>query len=157
MTTSRPAVRDLEPGDRPRWAELWDAYLTFYGQRLSPEATETAWQRLVGRQRGMGGLVAVDAGADGDGTGEVIGFAHHVVHPHTWGPGDVCYLEDLMVDPAHRGAGVGRALVEALARRARAWGCETVYWHTDEGNARARRLYDSLATLTDYRRYDIEL
>ena len=146
-----PRIRELADHDREQWGRLWSAYLDFYGQRLSPDATISAWERLVARHAGMGGLVAVD-GAD-----TLLGFAHHVVHPHTWGPRDVCYLEDLMVDPAHRGRGIGRALIDDLVERARAWGCETVYWHTDEGNAAARRLYDRVATLTDYRRYDIEL
>jgi GNAT superfamily N-acetyltransferase len=144
-------IRDLQARDRQRWEVLWDAYLVFYETRLSEEATVAAWERLLAGEQGMGAHVAVDA----DDT--VLGFAHRVVHPHTWGRGPVCYLEDLMVDPAHRGRGIGRALIEALVARAREIGCETVYWHTDQGNATARRLYDDVATLSPYVRYEIEL
>jgi GNAT superfamily N-acetyltransferase len=144
-------VRDLEAGDRAGWERLWVAYLDFYGRRLPAETTEITWQRLVGRQRGMGGLVA-----DDDEHG-VIGFAHHVVHPSTWATGEVCYLEDLMVDPDRRRRGAGEQLIRVLVERARSWGCESVYWHTEETNETARRLYDRLASLTGYRHYEIEL
>lgn len=144
-------IRDLESGDREGWERLWAAYLAFYDRQLPARTTRVTWQRLVERHRGMGGLVAED------GEHGLIGFAHHVVHPRTWGSGDVCYLEDLMVDADHRRRGAGEQLIRVLVERARAWGCESVYWHTEESNATARRLYDRLATLTDYRRYDIEL
>jgi GNAT superfamily N-acetyltransferase len=144
-------VRDLDARDRQRWEVLWDAYLAFYETRIPEATTVASWERLLAGEQGMGAQVAVDA----DDT--VLGFAHHVVHPHTWGSGPVCYLEDLMVDPAHRGRGIGRALIEALVTRARETGCESVYWHTDQGNATARRLYDDVASLSPYVRYEIEL
>jgi GNAT superfamily N-acetyltransferase len=144
--TTRPVVAE----DRPAWEGLWTTYLDFYGESVAPEVTETTWRRVLHRERGMGGLVAcLD--------GEVIGLAHHVIHPHTWGTGDVCYLEDLIVDPEHRGRGAGRLLIEALTLRARELGCESVYWITQRDNDTARRLYDRIATLAPYVRYEIDL
>jgi ribosomal protein S18 acetylase RimI-like enzyme len=51
-------------------------------------------------------------------------------------------LHDLAVLPAARGAGVGRALLEAVAARARALGCCKVTLEVREDNANARRLYE---------------
>jgi GNAT superfamily N-acetyltransferase len=144
-------IRDLDARDRQRWEVLWDGYLAFYETRLSEAATVSAWDRLLAGERGMGAHVAVDA------DDVVLGFAHRVVHPSTWASGPVCYLEDLMVDPAHRGRGIGRALIEATVSWAREAGCETVYWHTGQDNATARRLYDDVATLSPFVRYEIEL
>ncbi len=46
----------------------------------SAEVTEATWRRVLHREQGLGGIVAcID--------GEVVGLAHHVVHPHTWGTG----------------------------------------------------------------------
>jgi hypothetical protein len=42
-----------------------------------------------------------------------------------------------------------------VAERARELGCERVYWHTREGNARARALYDRAADVDDFVRYVI--
>jgi GNAT superfamily N-acetyltransferase len=144
-------VRPLRESDRERWLELWDIYLTFYEEDLEAEVTEVTWQRLLAREHGMGALVATDH------DGHVAGLAHHVVHAGTWSTQPVCYLEDLVVDPAMRGRGYGRALIDALRCRARELGCKTLYWHTAADNATARRLYDGVATLSGYVRYDLEL
>jgi GNAT superfamily N-acetyltransferase len=144
-------VRPLRKGDRSRWLELWKLYLTFYEQDLTDEVTDTTWRRLLAREQGMGALVATD------GDGRVLGLAHHVIHAGTWSTAPVCYLEDLVVDPAVRGRGVGHALIDALRFRALDLGCQNVYWHTDADNARARRLYDDVATLSSYVRYEIDL
>jgi GNAT superfamily N-acetyltransferase len=48
---------------------------------------------------------------------EVVGFTIAVVHPGSWTLAPVCYLEDLFVDPAARGRGIGRALIEDLLQR----------------------------------------
>jgi GNAT superfamily N-acetyltransferase len=56
-----------------------------------------------------------------------------------------CYLQDLFVAPAHRGAGIGRALIEAVSDKARRLGCSRVHWLTHETNTNAMRLYDSIA------------
>ncbi len=144
-------VRPLQERDRDRWRELWDIYLTFYEQDLDDEVTESTWRRLLAREHGMGALVATD------GEGYVVGLAHHVVHAGTWSTQPVCYLEDLVVDPGFRGRGHGRALIDALAARAAELGCGSLYWHTAGDNARARGLYDHVATLSEYVRYDLEL
>jgi ribosomal protein S18 acetylase RimI-like enzyme len=50
-------------------------------------------------------------------------------------------VHDLAVLPAHRGAGVGRRLLEAVERKARALGCCKVTLEVQENNTPARRLY----------------
>jgi GNAT superfamily N-acetyltransferase len=149
--TSTVAVRDLAPRDEARWRELWAVYLDFYATPLPDEVTATTWQRLVGAELGFRALVAVDA------DDQPVGFAHLLLHPTTWAVEPSCYLEDLVVDPAHRGQGVGRALLEAVVERARQEGAEGVQWLTQGDNDVARGLYDDLATLSDYVRYEIDL
>ena len=85
------------------------------------------------------------------------GLAHYVLHPHTFSSRMVCYLEDLWVEPAARGNGVGRSLIEALIARGRERGWRRLYWHTEADNALARALYDRLVRVTDYVRYDVAL
>ena len=75
--------------------------------------------------------------------GTVVGFSHCVLHPTTWSRGAACYLEDLYVDPDHRGTAAARALIEAAGEQGRAAGAETLYWHTQAFNGRARSLYDT--------------
>jgi GNAT superfamily N-acetyltransferase len=144
-------IRDLALRDEARWRELWAVYLDFYGYPLPDEVTDVTWQRLVGAELGFRALVAVDA------DDQPVGFAHLLLHPTTWAVEPSCYLEDLVVDPAHRGQGVGRALLEAVVERARREGAEGVQWLTQGDNEVARGLYDDLATLSEYVRYEIDL
>jgi GNAT superfamily N-acetyltransferase len=86
--------------------------------------------------------------AEQDGT--VIGFAHILFHPSTWSHAPSCYLEDLFVAKSARGTGAATALIEAAAAAARARGADRFYWHTQEFNAPARSLYDTLADRTSF-------
>jgi GNAT superfamily N-acetyltransferase len=52
-----------------------------------------------------------------------------------------------------RGTGAGRALIEAVYAAGDAAGCPTVYWMTQDFNAAGRRLYDRVAKLTPFIKY----
>ncbi len=141
-------VRPLEARDKPVWLRLFKGYIEFYKATVPEDVIETLWQRLM--QGGEGfhiGLAAIDA----DDT--PIGLAHILLHRSTWSAGWYCYLEDLFVDPARRGRGVGRALIEAVYGRADALGCSRTYWMTQETNATARALYDKVATKSPFVQY----
>ncbi|HEX7460582.1 MAG TPA: GNAT family N-acetyltransferase [Dermatophilaceae bacterium] len=56
-------------------------------------------------------------------------------------PGD-CVLYGMWVDPGFRGAGIGRALVDAVIDQARAAGKRRVILHVVAGNDQAGRLYE---------------
>ena len=86
--------------------------------------------------------------------GALLGFVHYQFHPSTWALRDSCYLEDLYVDPAARGSGVGRALIRAVYAQADRAQAATVYWLTQEFNTDGRALYDTLARRTSFIRYE---
>ena len=79
---------------------------------------------------------------------ELLGIAHLVFHATTWSTSDKCYLEDLYVDPSHRGSATARTLFDAVLLEARKRGCDLVYWHTQQYNGAARSLYDRVGHLT---------
>ena len=58
-----------------------------------------------------------------------------------WFAAPDCLLEDLFVDASARGAGLGRAMVDAVLEQARERGCRRVELDTDEDNAAALALY----------------
>jgi ribosomal protein S18 acetylase RimI-like enzyme len=74
--------------------------------------------------------------------GEPVGVAIGFVGYSTFRARPLLNLHDLAVLPAARGAGVGRALLDAVAVRARALGCCKVTLEVREDNATARRLYE---------------
>jgi len=143
-------IRDCEASDYDGWRRLWDGYLAFYGTVLDEAVTAQTWARLMDAGSPVQARVAVAGG-------RVVGFAIHHHHPSTWVLGDDGYLEDLFVDASARGSGVGRALIDDLLALGRARGWARVYWHTDQGNAQARALYDSYAPADGHIRYRLKL
>lgn len=118
-----------------------------YRNEPSPEVTEATFRRLHEGSEGLYGLVA-------EGGGRLVGLAHVVFHPATWTTGTYCYLEDLYVSWEGRGTGVGRALIEAVYEEADRRGSDRVYWHTQQYNAPARSLYDSVGHATSFVVYE---
>jgi len=141
------AVRPLERADKAPWRQLWDGYNAFYGRSgptaLPDSIVETTWARFFDASEPMEALVA---GIDG----RLAGLVHIVFHRSMTSPTTVCYLQDLFTDRAARGRGVGRALIEAVYRRAEAAGATRVYWQTHETNTTAMRLYDGVAERTGF-------
>src|ERR1700749_552028 len=121
-----PPTRYLRAEDRSDWNGLWAGYLHFYRgeDEVTAEVTEQTFARMTEQRDGCSGLAA----AADDGT--VVGLAHCILHPSTWSLGPTCYLEDLFVEPGHRGSGAAKALIETAGERARAQGVGVLYWHT---------------------------
>lgn len=140
-------IRDLRREDEARWRHLFDGYITFYEAQVPPDVISATFERLLANQDGMKGLVAVD------GAGQIIGLVNMVFHRSTWSPTWYCYLEDLFVDPAVRGGGVGKALIEATYAEADRRGADRTYWATQDRNATARKLYDRVGQLTEFVQY----
>ena len=62
----------------------------------------------------------------------------------TWEGRHGLYLEDLYVQPGHRGSGIGRALICELAAQAVARGYRRLEWSVLHWNEPARDFYRSL-------------
>jgi GNAT superfamily N-acetyltransferase len=76
--------------------------------------------------------------------GQPVGFALYFHNYSTWRGRPGLYLEDLYVTPAARGRGVGRALLQTLARRAVALGCARMEWSVLDWNTPAIDFYRAL-------------
>ena len=143
-------VRDVAAADETAWRRLWAGYTDFYEANVPAPVTDATWRRLLDRSAPLIGRLAERNDA-------VAGFSICVLHPGTWTIAPVCYLEDLFVDPAARGGGIGSALIQDIVDRGRAQGWSRVYWHTHRSNAAARRVYDKFAAADDFVRYRIFL
>ena len=76
--------------------------------------------------------------------GQVVGMALYFTNFSTWSGRDGLYLEDLYVRPEARGTGLGKALLQRLARIAVARGCARVEWAVLDWNTPAIDFYRSL-------------
>lgn len=79
-----------------------------------------------------------------DDDGRPFGFATLFFPFGSVAAGARCPLNDLYAVPAARGRGVGRALIRHCAGYARSRGFASISWQTEQSNAIAQRLYDSL-------------
>jgi GNAT superfamily N-acetyltransferase len=143
-------IRPLEAGDESEWRRLWTAYLEFYETSVTEEVYRTTFERILA---GNGGAKDEFRGLLLEASGKRCGLVHYVFHRHCWRVENVCYLQDLYVDPDCRGLGYGRALIEDVYARADAAGCPSVYWLTQDFNHQARKLYDRVAKLTPFIKY----
>jgi GNAT superfamily N-acetyltransferase len=143
-------IRDARPEDEARWRALWDGYLAFYRVTIAPDITDATWRRVFDPASAIFMRVAE---IDGD----VKGFTLCITHEGTWTLAPDCYLEDLFVDESARGHGVGRALLDDLVALCKKNGWARLYWHTEEGNATARKLYDTYVKSDGHIRYRVTI
>jgi ribosomal protein S18 acetylase RimI-like enzyme len=102
--------------------------------------TEKAYASFLGSQLDEPNIVILVADRDG----EVIGYTYAGVEGTDYmslrGPAGVLY--DIVVDPAHRGQGVGRMLLDATVEALKVRGAPRVVLSTAERNSVAQRLFE---------------
>lgn len=79
-----------------------------------------------------------------DGRRRAIGFALYFFTFSTFEGAPTLYLEDVFVEPAERGRGVGTMLLARLAQGALDRGCRRMEWTALDWNASAREFYENL-------------
>jgi len=136
-----PRLRDFAPGDGPALARV---ALAAYAQFRD---AYDDWDRLSGGFGTMTALAATGETIVATLDGEVVGGVTYV------GPGrpkkeifpvECPVVRMLMVSPAHRGRGIGRALMEECVRRAERDGAPALALHTAEVMEAAIALYRAL-------------
>ena len=76
--------------------------------------------------------------------GEVVAFALFFTNFSTFLGQPGLYLEDLYVQPAHRGSGLGKALLQHLGALAVERGCGRFEWSVLDWNEDAIRFYEKM-------------
>ena len=114
------------------------------GEPLGAMTPEKAMRDLIGPDAALGAFVAeVEAG--------LIGFAFWHASYETPYAARGGFVTDLFVRDAHRGAGVGKALLQAVARASAAKGGEFLWLTSFAHNDRARRFYRRLMDVEEDR------
>jgi ribosomal protein S18 acetylase RimI-like enzyme len=102
-------------------------------------ATEQGYGSWLSSQDGRPDVVVLVAERDG----QVIGYAYAGLEDTDWmalrGPAGALY--DIVVDPAFRRGGVGRALLDAAVAALQARGASQIVLSTAEGNGAAQALF----------------
>ena len=123
------------PDDAPHVARLIAAFRDWQGRsEPSDESIEGTVRRLLADPNAEF-LLAGDPAA---------GVCQLRYRLSVWTGVDDCCLEDLFVEDAGRGSGMGRALVEAAVERARERGCARMELDANEANPPAMALYEAV-------------
>ncbi len=131
-------IRSGELRDVPLIAELIRGLARY--ERLEHEVVMTEEKltgTLFGERQYAETLIAED-------DSEPVGFALFFHNYSTFLGQPGIYLEDLFVVPEHRGAGIGRALLERLAQLAVDRGCGRLEWAVLDWNKDAIGFYERL-------------
>ena len=141
VITVRPATSDDLPVVGRLGALLVRVHHDFDPQRFiaATPRTEHGYASYLGTQLDVPDVVILVAERDG----EVLGYTYAGVEGHDYmalrGPAGALY--DIVVDPAHREQGVGRALLDATLAALAARGAQQVVLSTAERNEAAQRLF----------------
>lgn len=145
LATDDVTIRPAAPTDLPVLGRL-GALLVHTHYELDPQRfiapsshTEKGYASFLATQLEESSVVVLVA----ERNDKVIGYTYAGIEGTDYmslrGPAGV--LHDIVVDPAHRGAGVGRALLDATAAALRARGAPRVVLSTAHRNETAQRLF----------------
>ena len=133
-----PQIRHAEPADVPAIVDLIRELAAFEKlEHLMRATPQTLGPHLFGENPVAEALVAQ---ADG----KVVAFALFFTNFSTFLAQPGLYLEDLYVQPAWRGQGVGKALLQRLGAMAVERGCGRFEWSVLDWNAPAIGFYRTL-------------
>jgi ribosomal protein S18 acetylase RimI-like enzyme len=153
----RPATRDDLPALGRLGAILVRAHHDLDPRRFIPPGggTEHGYASFLGTQLDRRDGVVLVAERDG----EVIGYAWAGLEGMDYmalrGPAGALY--DIVVDPARRRAGVGRALLDAAVAALRTLGAPQIVLSTAEGNVAAQELFRSAGFRATMREMTLDL
>ena len=130
-------VRPVRPDDVPAVVglvrELAEYEKALHEARMTEEQLSSA---LFGDSPALFGHVAVADGA-------VVGVALWFLNFSTWRGTHGVYLEDLYVQPQHRGSGLGRELLRTLADLCVQRGYDRLEWSVLDWNTPSIEFYES--------------
>ena len=142
------SLRNIHSTDKKQWIKLYKGYADFYRVEMNEEILETVWNWLFDKNHEMEGLVyEVDK--------KIVGFAHYRRMPRPLKGQNICFLDDLFVDPDYRGKKIGEKILNELKKISKSNGWDLIRWITHKENIRAKTLYDRVAQKTSWDLYEM--
>ena len=138
-TRVRPAV----PDDVPALVRMVRDLAEYEKALHEVDATEEHVRAALFPPEGAGATFAHVAEVDG----EVVGMAVWFLSYSTWTGTHGVWLEDLYVDPGHRGSGLGRTLLRTLAQVCVERGYHRLEWWVLDWNAPSIGFYESIGAV----------
>lgn len=136
-----PRIRSARPDDVPAMVQLVHDLAAY---ERAPEQCVLTDEML--HERLFGDAPALFAHV-GEVDGQVVGLTIWFLNFSTWDGVHGIYLEDLYVDPAHRGSGLGKALLTNLAQLCVERGYSRMQWQVLDWNEPSIEFYRSVGAV----------
>lgn len=141
-------IRKAQLSDLSQLTRLVEQYRAFYNQEPSERSEDYLASRLKNNE-----IVTFVAQVNDD----LVGFANCYPTFSTVSLSEIWLLNDLFVDPAHRGKHIADQLVQTAEQAARLAGATRIWLRTAHTNTPAQALYEGRGWVQDevFRRYDL--
>ena len=143
-------IREIQLKDKEQWEKLYKDYADFYKVEMNNKILQTVWNWLHDKNHEVDGLVY-------EADGNIAGLAHYRRMPSPLRGQDIGFLDDLFVNPEHRGQRIGEKLINKLKEISKSKRWNLVRWITREDNLRAKSLYDRVSEKTTWNVYELKL
>lgn len=142
-------IREIQLKDKDQWKKLYRGYADFYKAEINDKILQTVWGWLNDNKHELQGIVyEVD--------NKIVALAHFRRMPRPLKGQDICFLDDLFVDPQHRGQKIGEKLINRIREISKSRGWSLVRWITRDDNLRAKSLYDRISEKTNWDVYELK-
>jgi len=139
-----PDIRPATAGDVPGILRLVHELAAYEKEPDAVEATEADFTAVLFPTDGEPTAFCHVAESGEGGSRHVVGMALWFLTFSTWTGRHGIHLEDLYVEPGHRGSGLGKALLTTLAHVCRERGYRRLEWKVLRWNTPSIAFYESL-------------
>ena len=142
-------IRQIKQEDKKDWEKLYRGYADFYKVEMNDEILATVWKWLFDQTHEVNGLVYEEKS-------KVVALAHYRKMPSPLRGKYIGFLDDLFVDPEHRGKKIGEKILNELKNISEKNGWGLIRWITRNDNVRAKSLYDKVSEKTTWDTYELK-
>ena len=142
-------IREIKLEDKENWKKLYRGYAEFYKVEMNEKILNTVWNWVHDKNHEVNGLgYVIDK--------NLVALAHYRKMPSPLRGQYIGFLDDLYVDPNHRGKKIGEKIINKLNEISKANGWNLVRWITRENNSRAKALYDRVSEKSTWDVYELK-
>ena len=142
-------IRPVQIKDKNDWEKLYIGYADFYKVEMNDEILSTVWKWLLDKSHEVSGLVYEE-------NSKIVALAHYRKMPSPLRGKYIGFLDDLFVDPNHRGKKIGEKILSEIKKISEKNNWELVRWITRKDNKRAKSLYDKVSEKTTWDTYELK-
>ena len=142
-------IRPIKIKDKNDWEKLYVGYADFYKVEMNDEILGTVWKWLLDKNHEVSGLVYEE-------NSKIVALAHYRKMPSPLRGKYIGFLDDLFVDPDHRGKKIGESILSEIKKISEKNNWELVRWITRKDNNRAKSLYDKVSEKTSWDTYELK-